>query len=58
MDSKIMGLINTEIEKLPQKNRKQRYQQYEAGKRKLTQMFPGGEDYEYISKALAKKYGI
>lgn len=58
MDSKIMGLINAEVAKLPRKNRKQRYRQYEAGKKKLTQMFPDGKDHEYICKALAKKYGI
>ena len=58
MDSKIMGLINAEVAKLPRKRRKQRYKQYEAGKKKLCQMFPGGAEYECICKAVAKKYGV
>ncbi len=58
MDGKIMGLINTEVAKLPRKSRKQRYRQYEAGKKKLCRMFPGCVEHEYICKAVAKKYGI
>ncbi len=58
MDSKIMGLINAAVAKLPRKDRKQRYQQYEAGKQKLCRMFPGSAEHEYICKALAEKYGI
>jgi hypothetical protein len=58
MDSKIMGLINAEVAKLPRRHRKQRYRQYEAGKKKLCQMFPGGAEHEYICKAVSKKYGV
>ena len=58
MDGKIMGLIDTEVAKLPQQNRKQRYIQYENGKKKLCRMFPGGAEYEYICKAVSKKYGV
>ncbi len=58
MDSKIMGLINAEITKLPQKRRKQGYKQYEAAKHKLFRMFPGSAEHEYICKAVAKKYEI
>jgi hypothetical protein len=53
-----MGLINAEVAKLPRKHRKQRYRQYEAGKKKLCRMFPGGAEHEYICKAVSKKYGV
>ena len=61
MDSEIMGLINAEVAKLPQLRRKRRYNRYrlyEIGKKKLCGMFPGGNEYEYICKAIAKKYGV
>lgn len=58
MDCKIMGLIDAEVAKLPQKNKSQQYGQYEAGKKKLCLIFPGGAEHEYICKEVAKKYGI
>ena len=59
MDSKIMGLINAEVARLPAKGKRNvRYRQYEHGKNLLCQMFHGYAEYEYICKAIAKKYGI
>ncbi len=58
MDGKIMALINAEVTKLPQRRKKQKYKQYEAGKEKLCQMFSGGEEHEYICKAISKKYRV
>ena len=59
MDSEIVGLINAEVARLPVKGKKAiRYRQYEDGKRRLCRMFPGYAEYEYICKAIAKKYGI
>ena len=58
MDSKIMDLINAEVEKLPRRHRKQRYRQYEDGKKKLCRMFPGVAEHEYICKAVSKKYSV
>ena len=58
MDSKIMGLIDAEIAKLPRRRRKLKHRQYADGKKKLCDMFPGSEEYEYICKAIAKKYGV
>ena len=58
MDSKIMGLINAEVVKLPRKHRKQKDRQYVAGREKLCRMFPGEAEHEYICKAVSKKYGV
>ena len=59
MDSKIMGLIDAEVARLPVRGKKNiRYRQYEDGKIRLCRMFPGYAEYEYICKAVAKKYGI
>ena len=59
MDNEIMDLINAEISRLPAKGKKAaRYRQYEDGKSRLCQMFPGYAEYEYICKTIARKYGI
>ena len=59
MDSKIMGLIDAEIARIPARGKRNvRYRQYESGKDHLCRMFPGYAEHEYICKALAKKYGI
>ena len=59
MDSEIMGLINAEVARLPAPGKKNiRYRQYEDGKSRLCQLFPGYAEHEYICKAIAKKYGI
>lgn len=58
MDSKIMGLIDEEISRLPPRGRKHRYRQYENAKKRLCKKFPGYVEYEYICKALAQKYGV
>ena len=59
MDSKIMGLIDAEVARLPARGKRNaRYRQYEDGKRLLCRMFLGYAEYEYLCKAIAKKYGI
>lgn len=59
MDSKVMALIDAEIRKLPPRGKKKkRYIQYENAKRRLCPLFPGHVEYEYICKAIARKYGI
>jgi hypothetical protein len=59
MDSKIMGLIDAEVARLPAKGKKNiRYRQYEDAKNRLSRRFPGYAEYEYLCKAIAKKYGI
>jgi hypothetical protein len=52
-------MIDAEIRKLPPRGKKRkRYRQYESAKRRLCPMFPGCAEYEYICKAIAKRYGI
>lgn len=59
MGSEIMGLIDAEVERLPAKGKRNiRYRQYEDAKGRLCRLFPGYAEYEYICKAIAKKYGI
>lgn len=59
MGSEIMGLIDAEVACLPAKGKKNiRYRQYEEAKSRLCRLFPGYAEYEYICKAIAKKYGI
>ena len=59
MDREIVEMIDLEIRKLPaRKKRKYRYRQYEDGKAKLSKLFPGAAEHEYLCKALAKKYEI
>ena len=59
MDGKIVGMIDAEIRKLPPRGKKRkRYGQYESAKRRLCPMFPGSAEYEYICKAIARRYGI
>lgn len=59
MDGKVMDLIDAEIRKLPRRGKKRRrYRQYEDAKKYLCSRFPGRVEYEYICKAIAKKYGI
>lgn len=59
MDSKIMELIDREVELLPKtRSRKRTYRErlYVSGKTKLCAMFKGNE--EYIGKAVARKYRL
>ena len=57
MDSKIVGMIDAEIRKLPPRGRKNKLdRQYENAKKKLLPMFPGSDEREYICKAIAKWY--
>ena len=59
MASEIMDLIDAEVARLPARGKRNaRYRQYEDGKSRLCGMFPGYAEYEYICKAIARKYGI
>lgn len=59
MDREIMEIIDLKVSSLPaRKKRKHRYRQYEEGKERLGKLFPGGKEYEYLCKAIAKKYGV
>lgn len=59
MDSKIMDLINAEISRIQVRGRKKyRYKQYEQTKKRLSAMFPGQEEHEYICKSIARKYRL
>lgn len=59
MDSKVMDLINREIKRLPARKKvRNRDSQYEAAKKYLCDKFPGQEEYQYICRAIARKYGL
>ena len=59
MDSKVMDLINLEIKRLPARKKvRNRDSQYEAAKKHLCDKFPGHEEYQYICRAIARKYGL
>ena len=58
MDSKIVELIDRAVDRLPEKNDVLRHKQYKAAQQLLCERFPGSEEYQYISKELAKKYEI
>lgn len=59
MDNKIMDLINTAIDRLPARSKKKKFRerQYVEAKKELCARFPGDDEYQYICKAVAKKYG-
>lgn len=61
MDSEIMGMIDREVALLPRtrsRNRRYLWRMYEDGKSKLSSKFPGNEEYQYIGKAVARKYRL
>ena len=59
MDSKIMGMIDKDVSScyVPKK-KKDRYRQYDAAKQRLAQKYPGRVEYEYLCKAVAKRYKL
>lgn len=57
MDREVMGVIETEVAKLPVPKQED-FRLYEESKRRLGAMFPGWEEQEYLRKAIARRFGI
>ena len=59
MDSKIMAMIDKDVNRCRVlKKGENRYLQYNETKKRLSRKYPGRKEYEYIGKAVAKKYRV